>query len=767
MNLSVRIEGSAPYTAVHARPEPRLELVGQPLVSGVGSAFPEHCVTHEQVVDLLVGRGASRRVVERIAASTKATEVRTRRLVATPEWYRHAHGFDERVSVGCAAGVALAVRAAQSAMRSASCAPGDVTAVVFATSTVVAMPSPDLFVIDALGLDHSVMRVPIWGRGCAGGVAALGVAARLAAARPGSVLVVSVEVPSVHGRHDATSMNDVLSALLYADGAAAMVLSSAVTDDAVSEGPASCPAVARVLGSHSTLVPGSAGICGWQVDAQGFAYHHDSEYTRIGRREIPAAVRRAAAELGVDDLIGSGRLWAALPAAASPVLDMYASELRLHPEATRINLEVSAQIGDISSPSPLAALEHVLPAAPQGSTILMMAGARRLFRTAVAADVIRDPGSGLSAVRQDNPEAEVDVVVVGLGPTGATLSVLLAAQGCRVVALEASAAPGADGPVVGFTGAALRVWQQLGLAEEILASAEERPEGSDEDHRLGSRAHDAPGTADITTWGSCAFLRRSALLETIQRRSVQLGVDARWRTTVVGVSSRDDSVLVITVGTGGIGVIRARFVVGCDGKDSTVRSVFRVGFGPRPVAAGTVTQLGVAPRWWNDRVIIAGSAAHDCSLNRPFVDAGVRDAANLAWRLAAVCRSGLPMDLLGSCESERRSELCAATWSDPQPLRGTTPVEFPQWQLLSGVRTDELLGPGDAMVVAPNQWHRRSEFERTLRCRREGSPASPVRTSQTVDRVARRWMEDRGLAAVLVRPDRIVAAAIPVTGPDV
>lgn len=63
----------------------------------------------------------------------------------------------------------------------------------------------------------------------------------------------------------------------------------------------------------------------------------------------------------------------------------------------------------------------------------------------------------------------------------------------------------------------------------------------------------------------------------------------------------------------------------------------------------------VADRWRAGRVFLAGDAAH---LTPPFagqgMNSGIRDAANLAWKLAGVVRGELPAGLLDSYERERK-----------------------------------------------------------------------------------------------------------------
>jgi 3-(3-hydroxy-phenyl)propionate hydroxylase len=87
----------------------------------------------------------------------------------------------------------------------------------------------------------------------------------------------------------------------------------------------------------------------------------------------------------------------------------------------------------------------------------------------------------------------------------------------------------------------------------------------------------------------------------------------------------------------------------------------RVDGAPAPPPGLTVSRRAeytfharVATRWRRDRVLLLGDAAH---LTPPFagqgLGAGLRDAANLAWKLAWVLRRGAPDRLLDTYQSER------------------------------------------------------------------------------------------------------------------
>jgi len=87
----------------------------------------------------------------------------------------------------------------------------------------------------------------------------------------------------------------------------------------------------------------------------------------------------------------------------------------------------------------------------------------------------------------------------------------------------------------------------------------------------------------------------------------------------------------------------------------------------------------VATRWKEGRVLLAGDAAH---LTPPFagqgLNSGIRDAANLAWKLTAVTRWGVSEELIESYEQERRPHaaalirmaLCIGVFMQPKTVAG-------------------------------------------------------------------------------------------------
>ncbi|MDE2228315.1 MAG: type III polyketide synthase [Alphaproteobacteria bacterium] len=223
--------------------------------------------------------GAAALDLDRLLPVFANAGIETRYSCVPLEWYDRSHGWAERNELYLDHAVRLLERAARACLAQATLAPGQIDAVVTVSTTGIATPSLDARLLNRLGLRPDVTRLPVFGLGCAGGIAGMARAADLARTQPGAnVLFLVVELCALCFRRGDSSKSNVVATALFGDGAAAGIVSTA------GNGP-------RLGAAGEHTWPDSLGVMGWDVMEDGFK--------AIFSRDIPALVRselRAAAD---------------------------------------------------------------------------------------------------------------------------------------------------------------------------------------------------------------------------------------------------------------------------------------------------------------------------------------------------------------------------------------------------------------------------------------------------------------------------------------
>ncbi len=297
----------------------------------------------------------------RMSKVFESSGIAHRNLVRPVEWYFGTLGWSERNAVYLEATCDLFVEAATAALDRAGLLASDVDTIVTISSTGVATPSIDARVGGRMGWRADVERVPVFGLGCAGGVSGMAIGARLAASRPGSVvLVVAVELCSIAFRMDKLTKENIVATALFADGAAACILRAGEEDGI---------GTVEMAGTHTW--PETLDIMGWSVDDVGLGVIFDRAIPPFAEREVGGAVTAILARRGLS--IAEVDRFICHPGGAKVVTALERA-LALPQGILDVEREVLADHGNMSAPTVLFVLDRLLARGLPSRSVLTAMG---------------------------------------------------------------------------------------------------------------------------------------------------------------------------------------------------------------------------------------------------------------------------------------------------------------------------------------------------------------------------------------------------------
>ncbi len=336
-----------------------------------------------------------------------------------------------------------------------------------------------------------------------------------------------------------------------------------------------------------------------------------------------------------------------------------------------------------------------------------------------------------------------DVLIIGMGPVGATLANLLGQQGHQVAIAEIHANIYDKPRAINIDQEALRLWQRIDVAEAVANGCAKHP-GSDFlgiDGELIKAIYSAPPPYPMGWPANLMFIQPEAEKILRDRIATLKSVDVFLQHTAKHFEQTNECVNVTFDTPSGDKTLHARYLIGCDGANSATRqwmnsSVTDLGFSEHYVVvdAWVMSETPLPPRtthyclpdaptsyvvcsdnlrrwelkilpdenvddyheldnikqrlaqfvdvdvlkfwrsavyhfnacvcdtWRQGRVFLAGDAAHTMP---PFLaqglNSGLRDAANLAWKLSYVLQNKSSDELLDSYQIERRPHILALT----------------------------------------------------------------------------------------------------------
>jgi alkylresorcinol/alkylpyrone synthase len=322
-----------------------------PLLADVVSAPPEHVVSQAMAADFARRMfGPSIPHLERLLPIFANAGIESRHVCQPHAWYETEHSPEELNATYIDAATSLCADASRRLLERQRLGPESIDRILYVNTTGIATPSIDARLANVLGLRRNIRRTPIWGLGCAGGVAGLGVAFDHLVGHPRErVLLACAEMCSLTLLRDDASTANVVATALFADGAAVALLSGDETGDA------GYPLVA----SRSTQYPDSLNVMGWNVASRGLQVVFDKRIPQIVEQHAAGELDAFLSDSGVarDDVTEY------LYHPGGPkVLAAYGSALGLAMERFGWSRDVLREFGNMSSVTALYVLERYMTA---------------------------------------------------------------------------------------------------------------------------------------------------------------------------------------------------------------------------------------------------------------------------------------------------------------------------------------------------------------------------------------------------------------------
>lgn len=255
------------------------EIDSTATIAATATAVPEHLLTRESVKTYMrrVFDLDGRRLDAMMTVIDNA-QVSQRHSIFPVEYFVEPRPLQQTSLEYSEHAIRLGLEAAERCLAAAGMTPREIDMIITVSCTGFMIPSLDAHLINRMGFRPDVRRLPITELGCAAGAMALSRAWEFVRAFPGkTALIVSVELATLTFQRGDLSQANLISCVLFGDGAAAAV----VTGRDVA-GP-------RIVDADTYTFPDSLDAMGFDLRETGFHI--------VLSKDVPQLVRERIKEL--------------------------------------------------------------------------------------------------------------------------------------------------------------------------------------------------------------------------------------------------------------------------------------------------------------------------------------------------------------------------------------------------------------------------------------------------------------------------------------
>lgn len=198
-------------------------------IKAVSKALPAYSRATAEIMPFLDVwlKDQDERFVKKVKKIFEGASVDRRYSFMSPEEVFSDLSFEERNDIYIREGIKLGEAALRSSLEKANWQPTELDYIITVSCTGIMIPSLDAYLINKLKLKQDIVRLPVTEMGCAAGISGIIYAKNFLKANPNKrAAVIAVESPTATFQLNDFSMANIVSAAIFGDGAACVLLSS-------------------------------------------------------------------------------------------------------------------------------------------------------------------------------------------------------------------------------------------------------------------------------------------------------------------------------------------------------------------------------------------------------------------------------------------------------------------------------------------------------------------------------------------------------------
>jgi alkylresorcinol/alkylpyrone synthase len=321
-------------------------------IVSIAAANPPHFVDSEEAKRIMIRHARRLRVDEaRFLDILANTQIESRYTVLPGDELDSALSFEQRNDLYIRQCIELGERVARTALDRAGLAPQEIDSIITVSCTGYMIPALDAFLLNRIGFSPNIRRTPITELGCVAGAVGLARAWEELQVYPdANVLLLSAELPTLTFQRNDSRAAQIISSMIFTDGAAAVVLSNRPRRPSP-----------RLLGRRMYTIPNTLDDMGYNMDNDGLHIVLSSGVPALIQKTLSAQVSALLEAHGLDR---SDLKWFAMHPAGPKVLTLVERELGIGPEDHAASWKVLRQYGNMSSAAVLFVLAEMLENPP-------------------------------------------------------------------------------------------------------------------------------------------------------------------------------------------------------------------------------------------------------------------------------------------------------------------------------------------------------------------------------------------------------------------